>query len=167
VTSEWEKNFKNWSTQTLPVPIVPWGLHVIGKELQAQVHPSVAGPNPSSFGMRIKSQKNKPRHYRYWQCLKASRAFTISRKQESIKQLLGLVQWVESDKKISKENSTQTQAVPTVRWGLQVIEKELQTQVHPSTVGPNPVASQRKKNSKKNPTQTLPVPAVPRGLQVI
>jgi hypothetical protein len=51
--------------------------------------------------------------------------------------------------------------------GLQVIEKELQTQVHPSAAGPNPIAQKWKKNLKLYSPQTVPVPAVPRGLQVI
>jgi hypothetical protein len=43
-------------------------------------------------------------------------------------------------KKNFKKISSQTLPVPAVPRGLQVIEKELQTQVHPSAVGLNPVA---------------------------
>jgi hypothetical protein len=51
--------------------------------------------------------------------------------------------------------------------GLQVIEKELQTQVHPSAAGPNPVAQKCKKQLKYYSPKTLPVPAVPWSFKFI
>jgi hypothetical protein len=51
--------------------------------------------------------------------------------------------------------------------GLQVIEKELQTQVHPSAARPNPVAQKWKKNLKLYSPKTLPIPAVPWGFRFI
>jgi hypothetical protein len=40
-----------------------------------------------------------------------------------------------------------------VPWGFKFIENELQTQVHPSAAGPNPMAQKRKNNFKNKKPQ--------------
>jgi hypothetical protein len=55
----------------------------------------------------------------------------MSCKHKSILQLLGHIQWLKNEKK----NSPKTLPVPAVLWGFKLIEKELQTQVHPLAAG--------------------------------
>jgi hypothetical protein len=52
----------------------------------------------------------------------------------------GRIQWLESEKKISKKSS-QILTVPTVPRGYQVIHKFLQSQVQQAAAGSSPVAS--------------------------
>jgi hypothetical protein len=51
--------------------------------------------------------------------------------------------------------------------GFKFIEKELQTQVHPTTAGPYPMAQKWKKKLKWYSPKTLPVPVVPWGFKLI
>jgi hypothetical protein len=62
-------------------------------------------------------------------------------KHEPINELLGLIQWLNKEKTISKGRRPRALPVLAVPWSFKFIDKELQTLVHPSTAGPNPVAS--------------------------
>jgi hypothetical protein len=97
-----KKNFENWSTQALPAPAVPWGRHVIGKELQAQVHPSVAGPNPMAWERKKVLKKNPTQTLPVPAVPRGLQVIKKCCKHEPINQLLGLIQWLQSEKKLSK-----------------------------------------------------------------
>jgi hypothetical protein len=61
-------------------------------------------------------------------------------KHEPINELLGLIQWLKNEEKKFKKKKPQGTAGTGTVYDVKFIEKELQKQVHPSAVGPNPVA---------------------------
>jgi hypothetical protein len=68
-------------------------------------------------------------------------------KHESIKKLLGLIQWLERQKKIQKKSNPDT-AFTGSASGFKFIHNNLQTRVHQLAVALNPVAQEREKKFK-------------------